>query len=149
MNDLPELRKSVMTVTTEMTNDEVLEIRERILFAKSTLRDMERDLNESLMEWMSKNGNLIINPEKHLYIGYDRRIKCNDVAATLEALLVATGGDFGAVTDCLSSNALKHGACRRPLGDDWDQHFNMTVIYKVSVKEADKKFSKKRKEIIP
>ncbi len=146
MSDLPELRRSVMTVTTEMTHDEVLEVRERMLFAKSALRDLEKDLNESLIKWMNANGDLRINDDKHLYIGHDKRVKCNDVAVTLEALLVATGGDFGAVTDCMSAGAFKHGACRKPLGDAWGEHFNETIVDRVKVKEADARFTKSKQK---
>lgn len=139
---MPYLADAVLSVNDTMTSDQVLEIRERVLFAKAKLKELEQTLEEGLIEWMRANGDLVISDDKRLYIGQDKRTRCNDPAATLEALLTATGGDFGAVCDCLSSGAWKHGACRKPLGDAWDEHFTTETVDRVKVKEADKRFAK-------
>jgi hypothetical protein len=143
---LAKLTGDILAINDTMTADQVLEVREKLLFAKAKIRELEKDMNDGLIEWMRVNGDLQISEDKRLYIGKDKRIKCNNTAATLEALLTKTGGDFDAVCDCLSSNAFKHGACRTPLGDDWDTHFDVEEIDEVKVKEADAKFARKLKK---
>lgn len=147
---LPQLAGDILAVNDTMTADQVLAVRERLLFIKGWAKEQERLLNESLLEWMRANGDLHITPETRLYIGRDKRVKCIDPAATLEAVLVATGGDFGAVCDCLAAQPFKHGAARKPLGEAWPEHFNEEWADTVKIKEMDSRFGNKppqRKEL--
>lgn len=141
---LADLADKVLSVNDTMTADAVLEIRERLIFAKYRIKELEGDLNTALMDWIRVNGDLVISEDKRLYLGHTKRVKCNDPAATLEAILTETGGDFDAVCECLSSGAFKHGACRKPLGEKWEQHFTEEVVDKVELKEADKRFAPRK-----
>ena len=66
--------------------------------------------------WINNaNGPLRIGGDTFLTVGHTRVVKCLDVRQTMHALLRQVGGDVDAVAELLSSDAWKHGACRRTL----------------------------------
>lgn len=46
---IPYLADAVLSVNDTMTSDQVLEIRERVLFAKAKLKELEQTLEEGLI----------------------------------------------------------------------------------------------------
>lgn len=134
--------------TTELaTRDDVTPDNLCLLFtmigaAKRRLKDAEEQLEEFCLTWMPANHvkELRIGDEVK-YPGEKSREKCRNIAAAVTALYEATGGDFEAFCDCLSSNAIKYGAAKKALGDKYRDHFE-TIIEMDLITQKPKKILK-------
>ena len=104
---------------------------------------LAKEIAASVREWaalaeadiIGQHPDLNVQTDTARYsVGTVKDTKCRDVRATLEALFEATGGDWEAVARCLSSSAWKHGAAREPLGEKWDECFE--VVERMDLKEG-------------
>ncbi len=98
---------------------------------KAIVRDYSARLEEAAIDYINRRGP-VETLTARFYVGTTKTTKCRDTARAVDAVLQACGGDFGALLGCLSSQPLKHGACRGVLGDEWGQHFE--VIEKLDIK---------------
>ena len=122
-----ELIRSIGALEESERAEDAVALLSRISVAKDRMRDLDKMVKEAVIEFIDRTG---LEPTtldgKRYYVGIVKRTKCNDTRAALEALLNATGGDLDAIAECLSSNALKPGACRKSLDGTWDDHFTVT-----------------------
>ena len=73
----------------------------------------------------------------------NKTVKCRSNAAAMDHLLRATGGDVKAVTACLASGAIKHGAFRKVCGEEaYAETFDETKTDKLTVKQIPKQLTK-------
>lgn len=90
------------------------------------LKELKEQHTEKLVEWIQANGPFEIGSVKY-YVGDRSDTKCLDVHRFVERGLEVTSGDLSAVTCCLSSNAVKHGAAKKLLpAADYDELFETT-----------------------
>ena len=134
----------------ELTPDEACQMLDDIAGGMKRLRDAKAVLEAFLVDWLptTLTRELRIGTKKW-YVGPNKNTKCRSVRATIEALMLVTGGDFDALVDCLSVNCLKPGACRKVLGEAFRAHFDEIVEMdlktsepKKSLHELDEKFLK-------
>jgi hypothetical protein len=116
----------VASLSPESSQDEVLDVLQRISVAKQAIKELEAMAEESAIQWIDQNGDIVVGDVRY-YVGKTKTTKCVDVRATMDAALTATGGDVDAMTELLSSGAWKHGACRKVLSpDDYERLFITT-----------------------
>lgn len=114
-----------------MSPEEAGEFYSRVAALKAEFREWCQALDESMVEYVQSNGDVPIQTAdgtKRLYVGVEKRTKCPDPKATLQAMFEASGGDFDAVARCLASGAWKHGACRPVLGERWGECFTVEEV---------------------
>src|SRR5690606_22726121 len=102
------------TLTTAATPDQMLAAIDGVAGLKATLRRLDHLVEARAIAWIEAHGDLTCGDIRY-YVGQDKKTKCRDPKATLQALLDATGGDLDAVVGHLSAGAFKHGACRATL----------------------------------
>lgn len=130
---LQSLESRVKLVELETPLDSLMNLRENLAFMKGQISELSKQLDAKLIEWINKNGAITIGTRR-IFVGEDKSTKCKDVKAAMQALLEASGGDWDQVVQCLSANAIKHGAARTVLEDKWGDHFE--VIEKTELKEG-------------
>jgi hypothetical protein len=133
---LRDIQQVVLQLKTTDDAERVLDIWNRMEFAKKFLRETSAMLEGALIEWMNANGDLRLDEGRRLYVGQVKKTTCRDQMQTLEALLEKSGGDMDALVDCLASGAFKHGACRNVLGEAWDEHFIVEQVEDVKEGKA-------------
>lgn len=138
---LEPLRSFVLNLSPESEAAAVLLVRDWVLSAQSKLRDLKQLLDEQLIAWIESNGDLVIDEQSRLYVGREKVTKCRDVGACLQALFDLAEGEYEKVVQCLSTTAIKHGAARSVLGDEYAKHFTEEV-------KADIKTGKPKKAVI-
>ncbi len=107
--------------------DSILQVKSKLAFCKASIKEWEGRIDAALFAYIEANGPQQVGPIKY-YIGTAKTTKCRNVGKALEALLQATGGDFDEVVACLSSGAIKYGACRNWFEPAiWDTHFEQIV----------------------
>jgi len=99
--------------------DETPERVAQVLRLRNILKDLvkvfDADLDKSLFEWLQANGELEVG-EIRYYVGNEKKTKCKDRQATLEALLESTDGDVSGLTDALVKEPFKQGSVRGIVG---------------------------------
>jgi hypothetical protein len=130
-NDIIDAIESDVTALAErddLTADDLCLLLTKLDGIAKRTRDAKAQLENFLLTWLPTQ------PVKELqigevryYVGPKSKEKCRNVPAAVTALYEATGGDYEAFCDCLSANALKHGACRKVLGDAYADHFETTT----------------------
>jgi hypothetical protein len=101
---------------------------------KAYVRELDRMFGEQMLERLDQSGPVTVG-EVRYYAGFETETLNNDTAATLTALLEATGGDIGAVAGCLCSQPFKHGACKSVLAEGV-YYLLFTVTEKRKAKEG-------------
>lgn len=117
VDELPEWRT--------FTANDACELLDAIDGIKRRAKLAEDALEAFLIGWMpeKKVGELRIGSKKW-WVGKKKKTpKCRSVPRTLEAIMVATGGDYEAACNTLSSNAIKYGEARKILGKAYPDHF--------------------------
>lgn len=104
-------------------------------------RELKQRLEEAVIDWIQANGDLVIGDVRY-YVGVRKTTKCIDVAAAVDALLAASGGDMQAFVACLASDALKHGAAKKVLGEQWDRYFKVEAKPKLENEQPKKELMK-------
>lgn len=98
---------------------------------KAIVREYSARLEEAAIDYINRHGP-VETLTARFYVGASKTTKCRDTALAVDAVLQKCGGDFGTLLGCLSSQPLRHGACRAVLGEEWDRHFE--VIEKADIK---------------
>ena len=101
----------------------LLDIRSALSELATKVREFRAEVETALVENIDLHGDIDMGDGKRLYVGVDRSYKCRDNAATLGAVLEATGGDEALMAEHLASGAWKPGSCRKTLGDRFDTLF--------------------------
>lgn len=134
---LDGLQVAVSLVAVNSPVEQVMDLREKLAFMAGQIKALQQSMDARLMEWIEANGAITIGTRK-IYVGTKKDTKCKDLKPALVALLEASGGDWEAFAECLSSNAIKYGAAKTVLGEDvWAQHFE--VVTKTELKEGEEK----------
>jgi hypothetical protein len=101
---------------------------------KRAAKEATAELDGLLTEYVQVNGPVTIGTIRY-YVGPKRKTKLQlTLERALTILIESAQGDVGTVAGCLSSDALKHGACRDVLGDRWDEVF--VVVEETELKEG-------------
>lgn len=126
-----QLRNAVDNISPEMPLEVLLAFEDQVSFFKQFMKELSNTLKDRLYEWIEANGEINL-PEmnKRYYNAQETKTKCRDKKALIEALLDATKGDIEALAELLSSDPFKQGACKIPLGDKWDDHFEVVLVNK-------------------
>lgn len=132
-SDLAKLHADVAMLTLDMTQDQVLELKDRVDATFEQIKATRDSLTIAMIEWLDNNGP-IETPTTRYSCGKTKRIRCDNTRETLEAILVALEGDVDAVCKLLASQPIKPGACREVLGDKWDDYFTESWTDKLEVK---------------
>lgn len=106
----------------EASPDQVLaaiDFTQRLKEIHAQLKDR---LEVAAIAFIKKHGD-IQDGTRRFYVGVAKTTKCTDLRGTIEAVLLASGGDFDAFAGCLSSNAFKPGACKDILGEAFGKLF--------------------------
>lgn len=120
--------------------EQVLDVRGRIEAATQRLREVKGMIDDAMMQWIEANGDITYGDIRY-YVGVSRDKKCRDNAKAADAILTATGGDFEAFAQTLSSNAFKPGACGHVLSPEaFDECFEV-------IEQKDIKTGKPKKTI--
>jgi hypothetical protein len=105
------------------SRDGLLDIRSALSELATKVREFRAEVDAAVIENIDLHGDIDMGDGKRLYVGVDRSYKCRDNAATLGAILEATGGDEALMAEHLASGAWKPGSCRKTLGDRFDTLF--------------------------
>src|SRR5687767_12709349 len=92
-------------------------------------RELKAKLEENLTQYVEANaggGEIAIGTVRY-WLGFPKVTKCLNVRGCAEALLASSGGDWDEFANCLASDAIKHGAAKKILGDRWDEFFAVEV----------------------
>lgn len=114
---IPELLSRVLSLSTDVEMDKVLDVMDKVEAAKAKLKEVSASLESAVIEWIKANGDIEMGTVRW-YVGLTKTTKCIDNGKTLEALFEACGGDFAKVAEMLASGAFKHGACKGVLSED-------------------------------
>lgn len=125
--DIIRLQDEVLTITTRDHVERVSVLLDRVKAAKDLIRQIEQYLTEKMIEYIDANGEITIGDVRY-YVGPKKITKCIDVPGAVAALLIASEGDFGKLCEFFTSQPLKYGACKEPLGDQWDQFFRVEEV---------------------
>lgn len=109
------------------TADHVAAALDEVAALKSRVKEIESDVETAAAAFVTANGPVRMgNIEWRM--SQVKSIKCNDIKNAVGALLDATGGDLDKLTECISSNGIKHGAARTVLGEAvFASHFTTTI----------------------
>lgn len=89
-------------------------------------REWKAMFTEAMIESIEVHGEPLVETMdglRRVYVAADRRTTCNSVKETARSILEQHGPDV--LADCLGSNALKPGACKAVLGEEWSKHFTV------------------------
>jgi hypothetical protein len=121
-----QIENQILAINDEATADHVADVLTRLDAYMQRGKALRETLEPLLTEWIKAHGELRIG-EVRYYVGPKRTTKCIDVPGCVEALLIASGGDFGTLCEFFASQPLKYGACKEPLGEAWAKFFNVVV----------------------
>lgn len=121
---MEDLETAIITTSPDDDTHKLLELYFRLKAYIERGRDMKLMLEEKLVENLSANGPVMVGDVQYR-AGVKKTTKCQNLPGAVQALLESVGGDFDAFCQCLSSNAIKYGAAREPLGDRWDEFFKV------------------------
>jgi hypothetical protein len=114
-------------ITTDMTIDQVMEVKDRLDTAKRLVREADAMMKRALIDYINEHGAFEFGGIRY-YVGSRKKTTCVNVPAAVESILQHVGGDFHAFCDLLAAQPIKHGAARGVLGEDWDIHFTTEVV---------------------
>lgn len=126
----------VLDIESDTPHDDVATALVKVGAMMAMAKAVKAGIDAKITKWIEANGRVTIMPG----VFYDRvetkTVKCVNVGRTVQSLLEHTGGDLEAVNGCLSSNAMKHGACRKVLpADVFETLFTTTT--KAALKPSD------------
>ena len=114
MTDLRQLETDIVMTGPQSPMERLLEIRHALKFVKEQIKLREDEFERAALEWIEVNGPMRCG-DIELRAGVRKDTKCVDVAAAIDALLIATGGDMRAFCEHLASQPIKHGASKATL----------------------------------
>ena len=124
---LLEIQSQTLAINEESSELDVIAMLEKLDFAKSYIKELDRMFKDLLIDWINANGQLVVG-DKRYYVGTKKTVKPRALAPLTEALMNATGGDFEAFIKTMSAGAYKQGACKEVLGDAWADHFSVQHV---------------------
>ena len=118
----------------ETTNDDLLQLRETLIYMKRTITDQLNALEQAMID---RNVSATIGTRR-IFVGTKKDTKCRAIRPALEALLQCCGGDWDEFANALSSNAIKYGAAKQVMPPDvWAAHFE--VVEKMELRDGEEK----------
>ena len=144
---VPKLTQIVDELDQSVSAEEMILVLGRIVEAQRELKVLKEKVDEKLLEKLkSVPGRSVKFGTINYYVGSEKKVKCRNVRECIVALMEKTGGDFDLFTDTLSVNAIKQGAAKKVLGDEFAQHFETVTEEVLEKKETlhvfDEKFKK-------
>lgn len=119
---LSPVERAVLTITTDASTNDVLDVYTRFGAFKSELKRLDELMEAAIIEWIKANGDLVMTyPDgnaKRFYVGATKTTKCINPSGTLDALLESAGGDLQRVIDCLSSGCFRYAAVKKVIGEE-------------------------------
>ena len=131
---LAPLTSEALSIHTDMSQDEVMEILNHIAFMREEVKAIYNMGQSALLEYIQANGSFEFNGNTYT-AGKTKSVKCIDQGQCLEAVLEATGGDVDAIKKVLSTDAFKPTATMAVLGKAAEDHFTTTWGDKVVTKK--------------
>jgi hypothetical protein len=131
---LDAVRAELLKLGAKCPMDQILTARQHVQVMLDRVKNMKTFLEACMLEWIIENHADIVCGEVRWYAGTAKTVKCHNIPGALEALMVATEGDFSKLCEVLSSNAIKQGAAKKILRDDWNKFF--TVAEEQDLKEG-------------
>lgn len=116
---------SLLAAEIEPTRDDILAALNHCKRLKEVASEFVKRAEELLTQYVEKNGEFIDGGIRY-YVASEMKYKCNDIREMIEEALVRTGGDVDALCLLLSTNAFKHGACKKLLGDDFKKFWTVS-----------------------
>lgn len=127
-NALASLESEIIDLGENVSMETIATVSERVGFYMGELKRLDKILDQHMIEWIKKNGPIRISDSVRYVLTHPKTTKCNDVPATIEAVLAASGGDFKKMCDVLSAGAIKHGAASKILPpEEYAKLFSVTV----------------------
>jgi hypothetical protein len=146
---LSVIESEVVALSPAMTGEQMLEIYDRIKFYKSELTRIQSLAEERLIEWIKANGDLQVREGVRYYVGREKRTKCTNLPAAVEALLASAEGDFARFCEGLSSGAVKYGHAAKVLpAEVYEQCFQTEYVEDLKEGGAKKKLLKADEQFI-
>lgn len=114
------------------------------------VKELKAQHEAALIEYLAENGDIEIGDRRY-YVGQAKNVKCNSVPKAFYAMIEHYDGDFEQIAkECLSSNAIKHGAFKTVLGEDkFRVHFTTTVVPDLKTGKPKKVVGKQDKRFAP
>lgn len=124
-NIITVCESSLLAAELEPTRDDVLLALNNCKRLKELATEYGKRAEELLTKYVEQNGEFTDGGVRY-YVAVEKKYKCNDVREMVETALVRTGGDVDAMCLLLSSNAFKHGACKKLLGEDFQKFWTVS-----------------------
>lgn len=103
------------------TKEDVLTTMGFVKRLSEVAKDCRSQFEKLAIEWIDANGE-IDDGRVRWYVGPERKTKCINTRATIEALLNATGGDIDRMAECLASDPFKPASTKALLEDAGVDH---------------------------
>lgn len=139
------VQRAVASLSLTSAPDDVKAVRCMVDFYQAQGKAADDQCDAFMFEYIPERGEIEINGKKY-YVGPTKKESCIDVAKAVDAIFTVAGGDVKAVTDCISKNGLKPGACKKVLGDAWGEHFTVTTSDTLHVQKIDTEFMDRKRE---
>ncbi len=113
---------------------------DRVMEFSRTADELVAFVKASLIEYCESGREPLVETAeglKRLYAKPDKRVKCRDPRALFRALLETGGPEV--VDQALASDPFKQGECRKLLGSEWTNHFEVIEKAKLAEGAAPKK----------
>jgi hypothetical protein len=124
---LDRLEADVLAVAEFPPVSTVAQTMQKLDYVIERARAAKAKLQPLLIDYINATGPIEIGDLVYI-VGTKKTTKCIDVAATIQAVLEATGGDFTQLCAVLSSQPVKYGAAREVLGEArWAELFDVKV----------------------
>jgi len=136
------LTKQSLAIDSSSPPEQILELIEASKRATANLRAAKAAANEVILDWLEANGNSLERGEVRYYSAPVKRIKARSLDVVAEAVLEATGGDWVAFCESLSTSAFKQGAVKKLVGDNrWAELFSVEVVQELKTGKAKRKLA--------
>jgi hypothetical protein len=122
MSTIDEIQTAVASIEPSIPMERVVVARDMLAVMIARLKEMKRQADDATIEWIEANGPIEVGEFRTIAVAYENETTCVDVPGAVEA--IATERGFAALCDCLSTNAMKHGAARKTLPpEEYDRLF--------------------------
>jgi hypothetical protein len=79
-------------------------------------KQIRQRIEQAAIKYIETHGPVVAGDLEYT-VGYRKEVKCLDRQRTLNLILVATGGDLGAIVDHLRADPYKYGSIRGLIGE--------------------------------
>lgn len=116
---------------TDSTVDDLAAAINAVQYELEQAKERAKRLDDLLLGIAETRGEFVIGNTLYRATGPQTERKCRDLEGGVEDLFIKTQGDLKAFCAHLSANALKPGACRTTMGEDFDKFFTTTTRVKL------------------